>query len=64
MIESQLRNITQISLKSLDGVVGESQSCSVHLRCLGTAARRLGAPFIVPRGLGDVGFLKVHSSLL
>jgi hypothetical protein len=46
----------QISLKSLNNVVTESRSCSVHLRCLGTRRGRLGAPFIAPRGLGDVAF--------
>jgi hypothetical protein len=50
----QLKN--NESLSSLEGEVTESQSCSVHLICLGSATRCLGDPFIAPRGQGAIGF--------
>jgi hypothetical protein len=53
--ELQLRNNAQISLKSLEGVVTESWTCSVHLRCLCFYNKAPGVPFIAPRDLGVVG---------
>jgi hypothetical protein len=54
--QEQLVNITQISHKSLEGMVAKCWSVGVLLRCLGFAARHQVAPFIALRGLGVVGF--------
>jgi hypothetical protein len=48
--QEQLKNSTQISLKSLDGVVAECRSVGVLLRHLGTRWRHLWGPFYSPKG--------------
>jgi hypothetical protein len=48
------QNNTQISLKSLGGVVVVYLNDVHLLRCLGIAPRRIGVPFITPKGLGVV----------
>jgi hypothetical protein len=49
------QNWRRIYLKSLECEVAKFPSVGMILRCLGTDWRRLGVPFIAPRGLEVVG---------
>jgi hypothetical protein len=50
----QLKIGAQISLESYKYVDAKNRSVGVLLVCFGIEWRRLGVPFIAPRGLGAV----------